>query len=268
MPWLNGRLLAAAAARIDPADRGFTLGDGLFETIRVRDGAAVWLDRHLARLAEGSAALGIPARFGDAALAEACAAVIAAEAIEAGVLRLTVSRGAGPRGVLPPAAPSPTVLIAGHAGLPPQSPVALVVARGTCRNQASPLSRVKSLNYLDAVLARREAAERGADDAVMLNTAGRVAETSIANLFARIDGAWVTPPVAEGALPGIMRAEVLARLGVAERPLAVADLQQAEALLLTNALSIRAVGQLEDRALPAGVEAAIGLRRELGLPAL
>ncbi|MGO1077632.1 aminotransferase class IV [Inquilinus sp. CA228] len=268
MPWLNGEMLTAGAARIDPADRGFILGDGLFETIRVRDGAAVWLDRHLARLTEGSAVLGIPARFGDAALAEACAAVIAAEGIEAGVLRLTVSRGTGPRGVLPPAAPFPTVLVAGHAGLPPQGSVALVVARGTCRNQASPLSRVKSLNYLDAVLARREAAERGADDAVMLNTAGRVAETTIANLFARIDGAWVTPPVAEGALPGIMRAEVLARLEAVERPLAVEDLRRAGALLLTNALSIRAVGRLEDRALPVGAEAAIGLRRELGLPAV
>jgi branched-chain amino acid aminotransferase len=267
MPWLNGQLLAAETARIDPSDRGFTLGDGLFETIRVRDGAAVWLDRHLARLAEGSAVLGIPARFDAAALAQACAAVIAAEGIEAGVLRLTVSRGAGPRGVLPPAAPSPTVLIAGHAGLPPQTSVALVIAHGTCRNQASPLSRVKSLNYLDAVLARREAAERGADDAVMLNTAGRVAETSIANLFARIDSAWVTPPVAEGALPGIMRAEVLARLRAVERPLAVADLQRAEALLLTNALSIRAVARLEEADLSAGEETAAGLRRELGLPA-
>jgi branched-chain amino acid aminotransferase len=267
MPWLNGQLLAAEAARIDPADRGFTLGDGLFETIRVRDGAAVWLDRHLARLAEGSGVLGIPARFDDAALAEACAAVIAAEGIEAGVLRLTVSRGVGPRGVLPPVAPSPTVLIAGHAGLPPQGPVALVVAHGTCRNQASPLSRVKSLNYLDAVLARREAAERGADDAVMLNTAGRVAETSIANLFARIDGAWATPPVAEGALPGIMRAEVLGRLRAVERPLSVADLQRAEAVLLTNALSIRATARLEATALPAGEETAARLRREIGLPA-
>jgi branched-chain amino acid aminotransferase len=266
MPWLNGQLLAEAA-RIDPADRGFTLGDGLFETIRVRDGAAVWLDRHLARLAEGSAVLGIPARFDDAALAEACAAVIAAEGIAAGVLRLTVSRGVGPRGVLPPVAPSPTVLITGAAGLPPQGPVALVVARGTCRNQASPLSRVKSLNYLDAVLARREAAERGADDAVMLNTAGRVVETSIANLFARLDGAWTTPPVAEGALPGIMRAEVLARLRAGEQPLMVEDLQRADALLLTNALSVRAAARLEGAALSAGDETAAKLRQELGLAA-
>lgn len=267
MPWLNGRLLAAGEAWIDPADRGFTLGDGLFETIRVKGGAAVWLDRHLARLAEGRSVLGIPARFDDAALAEACAAVIAAEGIEAGALRLTVSRGVGPRGVLPPAAPAPTVLIAGHAGLPPQSPVALVVARGTCRNHASPLSRVKSLNYLDAVLARREAAERGADDAVMLNAAGRVAETTIANLFARIDGGWITPPVAEGALPGIMRAEILTRLDAAERPLSIADLQRVTALLLTNALSIRAVARLEGATLSESEETAVGLRRELGLPA-
>lgn len=266
MPWLNGELLAPEAARIDPADRGFTLGDGLFETIRVLDGAAVWLDRHLARLAAGRAVLGIPPRFDDATLVEACAAVITAERIESGALRLTVSRGASPRGVLPPASPAPTVLIAGHAGLPLQTPVALVVARGTCRNQASPLSRIKSLNYLDAVLARREAAERGADDAVMLNTAGRVAETTIANLFARIGGVWATPPAAEGALPGIMRAEVLTRLGAVERPLSVEDLRRTEALLLTNALSIRSASRLEDAPISTGEDTAAGLRRELGLP--
>jgi branched-chain amino acid aminotransferase len=145
--------------------------------------------------------------------------------------------------------------------------VALVVARCTCRNQASPLSRIKSLNYLDAVLARREAAERGADDAVMLNTAGRAAETSIANLFARIGGAWATPAVGEGALPGIMRAEVRVRLRAAERPIALEELLRAEALLLTNALSIRAASSLEGTALPAGEETAAALRREIGLPA-
>jgi branched-chain amino acid aminotransferase len=267
MPWLNGRLQAAEAARIDPADRGFTLGDGLFETIRVRDGAAVWLDRHLARLAAGSAVLGIPPRFDDATLAEACAAVIAEAGIAAGALRLTVSRGPGPRGVLPPAAPSPTVLIAGHAGPAPQTPVALVLARSTCRNERSPLSRIKSLNYLDAVLARREAAEQGADDAVMANTAGRVAETTIANLFARIDGAWVTPPVAEGALPGIMRGEVLARLGAAEQPLGLDELARADAVILTNALSIRAAARLGGEGMPGGEAVAAGLRREFGLPA-
>lgn len=265
MPWLNGRLLTAEAARIDPADRGFTLGDGLFETIRVQDGRGVWLDRHLARLAAGCAVLGIPRRFDDAALAGACAAVIVAEGIRAGALRLTVSRGPGPRGVLPPPSPEPTMLITGHVGAAPGTPVALVVARGTCRNQRSALSRIKSLNALDAVIARREAASQGADDAVMLNTEGRVAETTIANLFASIGGAWVTPPVGEGALPGIMRGAVLARLGAAERPLTVTDLEQAEALLLTNALSIRAVARLGGIASAGGGEAAGRLRRELGM---
>ena len=101
----------------------------------------------------------------------------------------------------------------------------------------------------------------------MLNTAGRVAETSVANLFARIDGAWATPAAGEGALPGIMRAEVRARLGAAERPIEVEELLRAEALLLTNALSIRAASRLEDTVLSAGEEMAAALRREIGLPA-
>lgn len=265
MPWLNGQMWPVGAAWIDPADRGFTLGDGLFETIRVDHGQLVWLDRHLARLAAGCAILGIPHRFDDGILAGACAAVIGEAGIDRGALRLTVSRGPGPRGLPPPAKPEPTVLVTGHAGASPQGPVTLVVARGTCRNQYSPLSRIKSLNTLDAILARREAMGQGGGDAVMLNTEGRVAETTIANIFARIDGAWATPPVEEGVLPGIMRAEVLARLGAVETPIPVATLIQADALVLTNALSIRSGLWLGATGSADGEATAADLRLQLGM---
>jgi len=111
----------------------------------------------------------------------------------------------------------------------------------TRRNEHSPLARVKSLNYLDNILARREAAENGADDAILLNTRGRVAETTIANLFALIDGRVVTPSVAEGALPGIARGLILERLEVAERPLTLAELRRAGEIVLTNSLGVRPV---------------------------
>lgn len=246
--FLDGRIAAADAARIDPADRGLTLGDGLFETLAARRGRILRLRAHLDRLARGAAVLGLPLPRLD--FARALDAVRIANGLEDAVLRLTVTRGTGARGVLPPATPRPTVLITAAAMPAPAPPARLVVATCTRRNERSPLSAVKSLNYLDNILARQEAAAAGADDALLLNTRERIAETTVANLFAVIDGMLVTPPVADGALPGVMRASLLA-LGAVERPLTGAALAGADALFLTSSLGIRPVATLGDRAFPA-----------------
>lgn len=246
--WLGTGIVAQEAAAISPLDRGFTLGDGLFETVRVASGTVLRVEAHLARLAAGARVLGLPLPALD--LADALAATAVANALTDGALRLTLTRGVGPRGVLPPAAPVPTLVITAAPLPPPAAPARLVIVERTRRNEFSPLAQVKSLNYLDNILARQEAAARGADDGVLLNTRGEVAETSIANLFAVLDGALVTPPLAAGVLPGIMRAAVLAQ-GAAERPLTVADLARAEEIVLTSALGIRSVAALEGRDLPA-----------------
>ncbi|MDI4663627.1 aminotransferase class IV [Xanthobacter autotrophicus] len=245
--WLGTGLVAEDEARISPFDRGFTLGDGLFETLRVRAGAVLRLNAHLARLTTGAGVLGLPLPTLD--LAAALAATAEANGLAEGVLRLTLSRGTGPRGVLPPAEPTPTLVITAAALPAPAAPARLVIAQGTRRNERSPLAQVKSLNYLDNILARQEAARRGADDAVLLNTRERVAETSIANVFAVIGGDLVTPPLAEGVLPGIMRAAVLAE-GAGERPLTPEDLRTAEEIILTSALGLRSVAALDGRELP------------------
>lgn len=257
--WLDGGLVDEAEACISPLDRGFTLGDGLFETLRVTGGAVLRLEAHLARLAAGTRVLGLPLPAFD--LAAALAATAAANGLAEGALRLTISRGPGPRGVLPPASPLPTVVITAAPLPPPLPPARLVIAESTRRNDRSPLARVKSLNYLDNILARQEAAGRGTDDAVLLNTRDRVAETSIANLFAVVAGELVTPPVSEGVLPGVMRAAVLAE-GARERPLTPADLATASEIFLTSALGIRSVRALKGRDLP-GFTAAERLRARI-----
>ncbi|MEW6256017.1 MAG: aminotransferase class IV [Pseudomonadota bacterium] len=243
--WLNGTLQDAEAARIAPTDRGFTLGDGLFETIKARDGAPLRLEAHLARLRRGAGLLALPVPRVDfvAALGE----TLAANGLSDGVLRLTLSRGPAPRGVLPPKEPEPSLLITAGP-LPPDGPVRLVVARVTRRNEFSPLCGIKSLNYLDNILARQEAAGRGADDALILNTQGRIAETSMANVFVVKDGALVTPPLKDGALPGILRAELLKR-GAVEQPLMPGDLARVKEMFLTTSLGIRSVDEVEARPL-------------------
>ncbi len=243
--WLDGRLQDADTARIDPRDRGFTLGDGLFETVRVAGRLPRRFDRHIDRLWQGAEQLGIVPPLSPVDLHAAVVALCAAEGLEEAVVRITLSHGPAPRGLLPPARPVPTLLLSAGPVPPPLPPARLVVARDTRRNEHSPLSRIKSLNYLDNVLARREAARRGGDEAVLLNTAGRVAETSIANLFLVRDGRLFTPPVAEGALPGIQRAAVIDAHPVVERPIEAAELFSADEIILTNSLGLRAVASVD-----------------------
>ncbi len=262
--WLNGTL--TEAPRLDAADRGFTLGDGVFETIRAADGRPCRLAAHLARLRTGAGLLGLELAVDDDALAAAMAALLVASGLADAALRLTVSRGPAPRGLLPPAETHPTMLITAGPLPPPAPPARLVVATVTRRNEHSPLARIKSLNALDNILARREAAARGADEAVLLNTAGRVAETTIATLFALVDGTVVTPPVAEGALPGIARGAILAAMPVTERRLTLAELGGAEATVLSNSLGLRRVASLDGAALADGDGLYEALSRALASP--
>jgi branched-chain amino acid aminotransferase len=250
--WINGALRAEGEARIDPADRGFTLGDGLFETIRVAQGTARHLGRHLDRLTAGAAFLDLPMPYAAPALAEAIAELIVAQGLAEGVLRLTLTRGVGPRGLPPPAEPKPTLVMTLAPASPPAGPVTAAIARTTRRNEHSPLSRLKTTNTLDAILARQEATRRGAGEALLLNTAGRVAEASVANLFIVKRGRLLTPPVAEGALPGIRRALLLER-GAEEAPVAVADLLDADEAFLANSLGLRPLVAVDGRRVGSGV---------------
>lgn len=251
--FLDGRLLPQDQATLSTSDRGFTLGDGLFETIKVSHGQPLRLDAHLRRLRDGAAILRLPLPAADAWFIDAITAVLHANDLHQAALRLTVSRGPGPRGLLPPEPCTPTVLITAGP-LPPSSPPArLVVAGNVRRNAHSPLARCKALSYLDNVLARMEAQERGADDALLLNTDGVVAETTIANLFiVDSDGILVTPPLADGALPGVRRAELLRTMVALERSLGLTDLWTAREAFLTNALSIRPLVALEGRVIGDG----------------
>lgn len=240
---LNGTLDDAEALCLHPGDRGLTLGDGVFETIAVRGGRAQRLDAHLDRLRRGLETLAF-ARMPAEARA-AVTRVIEANALTTGAVRLTVTRGPAARGLAPQGTGPPTVLATASAAAPPRDPVTAVVSTRVRRNEHSPTSGVKSLSYLDNVLARQEAAERGADEALLRNTAGHVVEATVANLFAVFDGELVTPPLADGALPGVLRAAVRAAGPVREARLTPDALLRAEEIVLTNSLSVRAVVALD-----------------------
>lgn len=239
---LNGADVEGSTAAFDLGDRGLTLGDGLFETIAVFAGKPALLDRHLDRLESAGAEirLAVPRVRIEAEIAVLCAGLAGGD----GVIRLTLTRGAGARGLAIPENVAPTIL-ASSAPFPRSAlgaPVRLAIV-ATRRNPSSFTSRAKTLSYLDNVLAYDAAHSAGGDDALMLNTSGRVACTSMANLFMVNEKLLVTPPIEEGVLPGIVRALVMelgAGVGLipVERPIAVEELARADAVFATNSVRL------------------------------
>lgn len=241
-------------------DRGLLLGDGLFETLWVRDGVPADWAAHMERMALGCAALGLPAPDLDGALAAAQEALRQAGLLSGpAALRLTWTAGSGGRGLDRPAEAVPRLFATAAPLTPSLDPLQVITAR-TRRNASSLTSRHKTLSYLDNVLARREARLVGADEALILNTDGHVACASAANLFWLTQGRLLTPALDCGVLPGVTRAQVLQRasqggLETAEVMLGPDALDGAEAIFLTNSLmGVRPVWSLDGRRLdPAAV---------------
>lgn len=251
--YVNGRLLPRDEAWISAADLGFLYGDGLFETMRVGAGRPLHLDEHLERLASGAAFLGIPCPP-SGELRRAMTAVIAANEVEEGSLRLTLTRGEG-TGPDPVPGIKPTLVVSAKRGIPYREEQYMEGFRAKLvslrRDQGSPLCRVKSLNFLPNLLARREAREAGCDEGLFLNLEGNLSEGAVSNLFLwekvhrPSDRAptWrlVTPTEGSGLLPGIMRRVVMnvarrAGYDVMETDIPLTRLLDAQEAFLTNSL--------------------------------
>lgn len=220
-------------------DRGLLLGDGLFETLLAIDGEPVRLAAHLDRMAAGCEVLGLPPL--DRRRAEALVREAAADgAVARAAVRLTLTAGSGGRGLDRPSDSAPRLFATAAPSVRPEAPARLATVT-IRRNESSPASRLKTLSYLDNVLARVEARDRGADEALMLNGQGEVACGAAANIFWIAQGRLFTPALDCGVLAGLARAAVIAaagRLGVvvAEVRARPAELADVEGLFLTNSL--------------------------------
>lgn len=245
--WFNGALVTGPLA-VDPGDRGLLLGDGIFETIAVFDGKPVWFADHLDRLQSGAKSLGLPADRNR--IETAIAETLSAGPHRHGILRVTLTRGSGVRGLAADGnAPSLLVTLSAWVKGMLFAPATLVTST-IRRNETSPASRLKTLSYVDNILAAREAAAAQGDDALLLNTRGRVAATTIANVFVLSGGRLTTPPVSAGILPGIARRKLLTLTQAEERDIAPAELLAADAVFLTNSLRlVRPIHGLDGRSL-------------------
>jgi branched-chain amino acid aminotransferase len=240
--WYDGRLSEAPLHPFDLTDRGLTLGDGLFDTSLARNGKIFRREAHLERFAAGAAALGIPLQLEEAARAlDALAG-----SIRDGALRLTLTRGGGARGLRIPDNLKPILFGAATPGRGELILTSLSLATTAIRrNETSPSSRIKTLTYLDAILANREAQAKGADEALFENSTGHVACAATGNLFALFGTRLVTPPLADGVLAGTVRALILDHakacgLKPAEESLPLADWLKADAVFVTNSLRLLA----------------------------
>jgi branched-chain amino acid aminotransferase len=240
--WMNGRITDAADARVSIFDHGLLYGDGIFEGIRFYGGRPFRLEEHLARLERSAAAIELALPYARDALRAAIDAVIVRAGAPDGYLRLVVTRGEGDLGLDPRSCKHPTTIIAAapvrffenaDAG------VAVIVA-STRQAPADVVdARIKSLNYMNRLLARLEAIRAGADEAFMLDARGHLAEGTTDNVFLVRDGVLLTPPVTDGALEGITRAVVLGLakdLGLAtlEASVGTYDLRAAEEAFLVG----------------------------------
>lgn len=266
--YVNGQLVPEGAGAVSALDRGLLLGDGLFETMRVLGGRVLQWERHWERLHTGAQTIGIALPWTADDLRKAIGQTLHANDLSEATVRLTVTRGylTGARGLLPPADAQPTLLIRATPFAPYpdrlyRNGMRVMVSRTVRRNEHSPLSRVKSLNYLDNVIARQEASGKGADEALLLNSRGDVACATTANVFSVSAGRLHTPPVAAGALPGTVRALVceglapnLGRVVVEETQTDESALLNSDEVFLTNALmGIMPVCAIDGRRIGSGI---------------
>jgi branched-chain amino acid aminotransferase len=244
--WFNGQFIDGTLP-LDPHDRGFLLGDGVFETIAVINRKPLWLNEHLQRMSHGAAELGIV--FNAEGLFAGLTAVLGKSKAQIEALRITLSRGKTTRGLAGDGAtPGLLVTLDEFDAKSLFQPCRLKVSQ-VRRNEFAPSSRLKTLSYIDGIAAAREVAV-DADDALMLNTRGHVASSTVANIFLIQGSQLITPALAQGILPGIMRRVLLdnaKKMGFepVEKTVSLEDLFRAEAVFLCNSLRfLRPVTQL------------------------
>jgi branched-chain amino acid aminotransferase len=259
--WFNGALIPADQPLYAAPDR-IRLGDGVFDTLLVVDGHALHCAPHYARLVEHAAILGIEVPLPQAGFQEAINSLIRTNKAQSGryALNTIISRGEGARGLAPPDIQKPSVLLRLSAVSRLSSPGLLRghIAQSVRRNEGSPLSRIKSFNYGDNILALKEASEHEANEAIMMNNAGHITCTSAGNIFMIKGGDIVTPPLSDGVLNGVARALFLKRYTVRERSVTPEDLLSSDTVFLTNSLrgacAFQSIGQKHFNALPLDID--------------
>jgi branched-chain amino acid aminotransferase len=243
--WVDGALRDPDDATVSVLDHGLTVGDGVFETLKVQDGQPFAMTRHLRRLARSARGLGLP-EPDPQEVARACEAVIAASPMPAAKLRVTWTGGPSPLGSDRGNGPASLVVAIAPAVIGP-GPTAVATVPWT-RNERGALAGLKTTSYGENVVALARAREQGATEALFANTQGRLCEGTGSNVFVVVGGRLLTPPLSSGCLAGITRELVLEWVGGEEADLPLGVLAEAEEIFLTSSTrDIQAVRRVDDR---------------------
>lgn len=270
--YIGGKLYDKADAKISVYDHGLLYGDGVFEGIRSYGGKVFRLDEHLKRLWDSAKAIWLSIPMSREEMAKAIYDTLRANEISDGYIRLVVTRGAGTLGLDPNRTSDPQVIIiTDHISLYPRELYEKgleIITVSVVRNHPAALSpRIKSLNYLNNILAKIEGLQAGCVEALMLNTKGEIAECTGDNVFLVRDGVLLTPPIEAGILEGVTRQAVieLAReqrggraIEVREIPLTKHDVYIADEMFLTGtAAEVIPVVKVDSRVIGTGQPGAI-----------
>lgn len=244
--WLKGKFVDGNVAKVPITDRGYLYGDGVFETMRSYAGTVFMLNEHVSRLSAALKTLQIGSPCSGKKMKELIYRSLAVNKLDSAYIRVAVTRGEGRFGITYKDEFKPNLIIVakpfeGYPAWMHEKGIKATVV-DIRQNELSPLSRVKSLNFLPYILARFEAKEAGYDEAILLNTRGAVAEAATSNIFIVKNGQLVTPSLASGILPGITRQAIIAiarrlRIRVIERMVRPNELERADEVFLTNSIA-------------------------------
>ncbi|MFD9222828.1 aminotransferase class IV [Streptomyces sp. NPDC060064] len=243
--WVNGGLTDAEDARVSVFDHGLTVGDGIFETVKTVHGQPFALTLHLDRMTRSARGLGLPEPDHDE-VRRACSAVLEANPMELGRLRITYTGGVSPLGSDRGTA-GPTLVVAlGETKRRPDTTAVITVP--WTRNERGALTGLKTTSYGENVVALARASEQGASEALFANTVGQLCEGTGSNVFVVVDGELLTPRVSSGCLAGITRALTVEWAGAKETDLPFDILDRAEEIFLTSTLrDVQAVHGIDGR---------------------
>ena len=239
--YIDGKFYPKSEAKISVYDHGFLYGDGVFEGIRVYDGYVFKLEEHLTRLYNSAKSITLRIPLSKDELRGVVLEAVRKNGFKDAYIRLVVSRGFGDLGLNPVKCPKASIIVIVDY-LPPlyEGINATAIVAATRRNNADALDpQIKSLNYLNNILAKMEANRAGVDEAIMLNQRGTVCEGTSDNLFIVKNGVIITPPLSDGALDGITRDTVLElarelKIPVQERSMTVHEVMSADEAFLTG----------------------------------
>ncbi|MGH9234938.1 MAG: aminotransferase class IV [Acidimicrobiales bacterium] len=247
---MDGRMVATGDAVVSVFDHGLTVGDGVFETLKVIGGRAFGVRRHLERLGRSAQGLGLNLPLGDTALRRVVDDVVDAAGADTARLRITLTAGVAPFGSVRSGG-HPTLVVAA-APLTPWPAETAAVTVPWPRNERSAVAGIKTTSYAENVVMLAEARKVGASEAIMANTRGNLCEGTGTNVFVVLGDRLVTPPLLAGCLAGVTRGLVLELLDEAEEDdVPMAALAEADEVLLTSSTrDVQPLRSLDGRPLP------------------